>query len=94
MVFLANANNLVDLDEMKRFISVVDCDALAIGIGNAHGIYKGITTLTLRSFDAYLCVVRFDAYKASQKQTSLLSNYSQTASPFGSVSVTVKANGV
>ena len=59
-----NNTNLVDLDEMKRFISVVDCDALAIGIGNAHGIYKGITTLTLRSFDAYLCVVRFDAYKA------------------------------
>lgn len=27
--------NLVDLDEVKRFIAVVDCDALAVGIGNA-----------------------------------------------------------
>ena len=33
--------NLVDLNEVSKFISVVDCDALAIGIGNAHGIYKG-----------------------------------------------------
>ncbi len=31
---------------MKRFISVVDCDALAIGIGNAHGIYKEYPTWT------------------------------------------------
>ena len=33
--------NLVDLDEVQRFIQAVDCDALAVGIGNAHGIYKG-----------------------------------------------------
>ena len=33
--------NLVDLDEVKRFISAVDCDALAVGIGNAHGMYQG-----------------------------------------------------
>lgn len=33
--------NLVDLDEVKRFVSAVDCDALAVGIGNAHGMYKG-----------------------------------------------------
>lgn len=32
--------NLVDLGEVRQFIGVVDCDALAIGIGNAHGIYK------------------------------------------------------
>ena len=32
--------NLVDLGEVKRFIGEVDCDAIAIGIGNAHGIYK------------------------------------------------------
>lgn len=33
--------NLVDLEEVRRFIAAVDCDALAVGIGNAHGIYKG-----------------------------------------------------
>ena len=33
--------NLVDLDAVQRFIQAVDCDALAVGIGNAHGIYKG-----------------------------------------------------
>ena len=37
--------NLVDLDEVRRFIEVVDCDALAVGIGNAHGIYKGTPNL-------------------------------------------------
>ncbi|WP_325199837.1 class II fructose-bisphosphate aldolase [Oscillibacter sp.] len=37
--------NLVDLDEVRRFIETVDCDALAIGIGNAHGIYKGTPNL-------------------------------------------------
>ena len=37
--------NLVDLEEVKRFIEAVDCDALAIGIGNAHGIYKGTPNL-------------------------------------------------
>lgn len=33
--------NLVDLNEVKRFIAAVDCDALAVGIGNAHGMYHG-----------------------------------------------------
>lgn len=37
--------NLVDLDEVKRFVEIVDCDALAVGIGNAHGIYKGTPDL-------------------------------------------------
>ena len=37
--------NLVDLDEVRRFIEVVNCDALAVGIGNAHGIYKGTPNL-------------------------------------------------
>ena len=36
-----NNVNLVDLDEVREFISKVDCDALAVGIGNAHGIYRG-----------------------------------------------------
>ena len=33
--------NLVDVDEVREFISQVDCDALAVGIGNAHGMYQG-----------------------------------------------------
>lgn len=33
--------NLVDLDEVERFVAAVDCDALAVGIGNAHGMYQG-----------------------------------------------------
>lgn len=33
--------NLVDLNEVQEFIAKVDCDALAVGIGNAHGIYHG-----------------------------------------------------
>lgn len=33
--------NLVDVGEVQRFCAQVDCDALAIGIGNAHGLYKG-----------------------------------------------------
>lgn len=37
--------NLVDLNEVKKFIAAVDCDALAVGIGNAHGIYKGTPNL-------------------------------------------------
>lgn len=33
--------NLVDLGEVERFSAEVDCDALAVGIGNAHGMYQG-----------------------------------------------------
>ena len=44
--------NLVDLDEVKRFIAVVDCDALAVGIGNAHGIYKGTPNLDFGRLEA------------------------------------------
>lgn len=32
--------NLVDVHEVERFISMVEVDALAVGIGNAHGMYK------------------------------------------------------
>lgn len=43
---ISNRNsNLVDLNEVKEFIKVVDCDALAVGIGNAHGIYAGTPNL-------------------------------------------------
>lgn len=44
--------NLVDLDEVRRFIQVVDCDALAVGIGNAHGIYKGTPNLDFERLEA------------------------------------------
>lgn len=37
--------NLVDVDEVERFATRVPCDALAIGIGNAHGIYEGTPNL-------------------------------------------------
>lgn len=33
--------NLVDINEVERFSAEVDCDALAVGIGNAHGMYQG-----------------------------------------------------
>ena len=38
-------DNLVDVDEVARFIQQVDVDALAIGIGNAHGMYQGLPRL-------------------------------------------------
>lgn len=38
-------HNLVDVREVERFISAVDVDALAVGIGNAHGMYKGLPQL-------------------------------------------------
>ena len=44
--------NLVDLDEVKNFIEVIDCDALAVGIGNAHGIYKGTPNLDFERLEA------------------------------------------
>lgn len=37
--------NLVDVREVERFIAAVDVDALAVGIGNAHGMYKGLPQL-------------------------------------------------
>lgn len=40
-----NGHNLVDVDEVRRFIELVEVDALAIGIGNAHGMYKGMPNL-------------------------------------------------
>lgn len=47
-----SSENLVDLDEVKRFIAAVDCDALAVGIGNAHGIYKGTPNLDFERLEA------------------------------------------
>lgn len=37
--------NLVDIGEVERFISAVQVEALAVGIGNAHGMYKGLPNL-------------------------------------------------
>ena len=42
---LRNSHNLVDVREVERFISEVEVDALAVGIGNAHGIYQGLPHL-------------------------------------------------
>jgi fructose-bisphosphate aldolase class II len=44
--------NLVDLNEVEKFIAQVDCDALAVGIGNAHGIYKGTPNLDFERIEA------------------------------------------
>lgn len=40
-----SGQNLVDVQEVERFISAVQVEALAIGIGNAHGMYKGLPNL-------------------------------------------------
>lgn len=40
-----SGHNLVDVGEVERFISEVEVDALAVGIGNAHGMYKGLPNL-------------------------------------------------
>lgn len=37
--------NLVDIREVETFIHAVQVDALAVGIGNAHGMYKGLPNL-------------------------------------------------
>lgn len=44
--------NLVDIQEVERFIHEVEVDALAIGIGNAHGIYKGTPDLDFDRLEA------------------------------------------
>ncbi len=41
----SDRKNLVDVEEVKEFISRVEVDALAIGIGNAHGLYKAAPNL-------------------------------------------------
>ena len=54
--------NLVDLDEVKRFIAVVDCDALAVGISFAFlgvdivpaALLIGITTFVLSAVGVYV----------------------------------------
>ena len=38
----ADINPYTDPDEAKEFVERTKCDSLAVGIGTAHGIYKGI----------------------------------------------------
>lgn len=42
---VAGKANLVDVNEVRQFIEQVQVDALAIGIGNAHGIYHSTPNL-------------------------------------------------
>ena len=38
--------NIVDPEEVRRYLSLCQPDSLAIGIGNAHGYYKGCLLYT------------------------------------------------
>ncbi|MBQ7578802.1 MAG: class II fructose-1,6-bisphosphate aldolase [Synergistaceae bacterium] len=40
-----DSNPFTDPDEAKEFIARTDCDFLAVGIGTAHGVYKGVPKL-------------------------------------------------
>ena len=42
---VAGGRNLVNIREVETFIHAVQVDALAVGIGNAHGMYKGLPNL-------------------------------------------------
>lgn len=44
--------NLVDVDEVRRFVAQVNCDALAVGIGNAHGMYQGTPKFDFNRLEA------------------------------------------
>ena len=41
------ANNVVDIEDVKSFLSSCSPDSLAVGIGNAHGFYKGKPNIQL-----------------------------------------------
>lgn len=43
--------NLVDVDEARKFLEQVEIEALAIGIGNAHGIYKSTPNLAFERLE-------------------------------------------
>lgn len=44
--------NIVDPEEVRRFLSLCEPDSLAIGIGNAHGYYKGVPDIHLDVLEA------------------------------------------
>ncbi|MDD5660111.1 MAG: class II fructose-bisphosphate aldolase [Actinomycetota bacterium] len=41
------ADNVVDIEDVKFFLSLCSPDSLAVGIGNAHGFYKGTPYIQL-----------------------------------------------
>lgn len=43
----SDGNNYTDPEDAVRFVSETHCESLAIGIGTAHGIYKGTPILDL-----------------------------------------------
>lgn len=44
--------NIVDPEEVRRFLSLCQPDSLAIGIGNAHGYYQGVPEIHLDVLEA------------------------------------------
>lgn len=44
---VAENKNIADPDEVRKFLSLCQPDSLAIGIGNAHGYYKGTPDIKL-----------------------------------------------
>ena len=44
--------NIVDPEEVRRFLALCTPDSLAIGIGNAHGYYKGEPDIHLEVLEA------------------------------------------
>lgn len=44
--------NIVDPEDVRRFLSLCNPDSLAIGIGNAHGYYKGEPDIHLEVMEA------------------------------------------
>lgn len=44
--------NIVDPEEVRRFLELCQPDSLAIGIGNAHGYYRGVPEIHLEVLEA------------------------------------------
>lgn len=44
--------NIVDPEEVRRFLELCQPDSLAIGIGNAHGYYRGVPEIHLDVLEA------------------------------------------
>jgi fructose/tagatose bisphosphate aldolase len=40
--------NVVNIEQVKEFLRLCQPDALAVGIGNAHGYYKGVPDIKLQ----------------------------------------------
>ena len=48
--------NIVDPEEVRKFLSLCQPDSLAIGIGNAHGYYKGEPDIHLEILESWHCL--------------------------------------